>query len=96
MHKRIFFICRFFIDYHLFACVRKNPKIDWNRPVLSTYGKGNHAVRSGNWRYIQYRDGTSELYDHQKDPHEWYNLFDKEDYQEVVKRLKKVIPVKEK
>ena len=45
-----------------------NPSIEWNRPVLSTYGKGNHAVRSGKWRYIQYKDGSSELYDHQNDP----------------------------
>jgi arylsulfatase A-like enzyme len=73
-----------------------NPSMEWNRPVLSTYGKGNHAVRSGKWRYIQYRDGSSELYDHQNDPNEWYNLSDKEDSQEIVKRLKKVIPVKEK
>ena len=42
-----------------------NPSMKWNRPVLSTYGKGNHAVRSGKWRYIQYRDGSSELYNHQ-------------------------------
>ena len=74
----------------------KNPKIDWNRPVLSTYGKGNHAVRSGNWRYIQYRDGTSELYDHQKDPHEWYNLSNKDGFEEIVKFLKKTIPSSEK
>ena len=73
-----------------------NPSKKWNRPVLSTYGKGNHAVRSGKWRYIQYKDGSSELYNHQNDPNEWYNLSDKEDSQEIVKRLKKVIPVKEK
>ena len=73
-----------------------NPSMKWNRPVLSTYGKGNHAVRSGKWRYIQYRDGSSELYDHQNDPNEWYNLSNKEESQEVIKRLKKVIPVKER
>jgi arylsulfatase A-like enzyme len=73
-----------------------NPTMKWNRPVLSTYGKGNHAVRSGKWRYIQYRDGSSELYDHQNDPNEWYNLSNKEESQEVIKRLKKVIPVKER
>ena len=73
-----------------------NPSMKWNRPVLSTYGKGNHAVRSGKWRYIQYRDGSGELYDHQNDPNEWYNLLDKEESQEVINRLKKIIPVKEK
>jgi len=37
-------------------------------------GKGNHAVRSDRWRYIRYRTGEEELYDHQNDPNEWNNL----------------------
>src|SRR5690606_26534277 len=43
-------------------------------PALMTYKKGNHAVRTERWRYIQYADGTEELYDHTKDHHEWSNL----------------------
>ena len=74
----------------------KNPTMDWDRPVLTTYGKGNHAVRSGMWRYIQYQDGGSELYDHQKDPHEWFNLSDKEGYKDVVAELKTHLPKQEK
>ena len=73
-----------------------NPSMEWNRPVLSTYGKGNHAVRSGKWRYIEYRDGSSELYDHQNDPNEWYNLSGKESFEKVVQNLKKIIPSTEK
>ncbi len=42
-------------------------------PALMTYQRGNHAVRSARWRYIRYRDGTEELYDHRADPHEWDN-----------------------
>ena len=74
----------------------KNPNMDWSRPVLTTYGKGNHAVRSGKWRYIQYQDRGSELYNHQNDPHEWYNLSDKEDYKEVVAKFKTHLPKQEK
>jgi len=74
----------------------KNPTMDWDRPVLTTYGKGNHAVRVGEWRYIQYQDGGSELYDHQKDPHEWHNLSEIEEYQEVVAKLKAHLPIREK
>jgi arylsulfatase A-like enzyme len=51
-----------------------NPKAKWDRPALTTYGKGNHAVRSDGWRYIRYSDGTEELYDRAKDPLEWKNL----------------------
>jgi hypothetical protein len=31
-------------------------------------------VRSERWRYIRYADGGEELYDHERDPHEWTNL----------------------
>lgn len=44
------------------------------RPVMMTYGKGNHAVRDERYRYIRYRNGAEELYDHQNDPYEWKNL----------------------
>jgi arylsulfatase A-like enzyme len=47
---------------------------DWKQPALMTYGRGNHAVRSQRWRYIRYADGSEELYDHDRDPHEWTNL----------------------
>ena len=50
------------------------PAGDRGRPVLITQGAGNHAVRSRDFRYIRYRDGTEELYDHRVDPHEWRNL----------------------
>ena len=48
------------------------------------------------WRYIQYQDGGSELYDHQKDPHEWFNISDKEGYKDVVAELKTHLPKQEK
>ncbi|MCB1121266.1 MAG: sulfatase, partial [Verrucomicrobiae bacterium] len=44
------------------------------RPVLITHGPGNHAIRSDRYRYIRYRNGDEELYDHQNDPWEWNNL----------------------
>jgi arylsulfatase A-like enzyme len=46
----------------------------WDRPILTTHGRENHAVRSERWRYIRYADGSEELYDHEKDPMEWTNL----------------------
>lgn len=52
----------------------RDPELDWERPALTTYGFGNHAVRSQRYRYIRYADGTEELYDHADDPNEWSNL----------------------
>ncbi|MAD25544.1 MAG: iduronate-2-sulfatase [Verrucomicrobiales bacterium] len=44
------------------------------RVVITTQGRGNHAVRSSRYRYIRYADGSEELYDHKTDSHEWNNL----------------------
>jgi arylsulfatase A-like enzyme len=51
-----------------------NPSAKWDRPAVTTYFRNNHSVRSEQWRYIRYEDGTEELYDHQQDPLEWKNL----------------------
>jgi len=56
------------------APLLKNPAAKWNRPALTTHGRGNHAIRNERWRYIRYRDGAEELYDHDQDPMEWTNL----------------------
>jgi len=61
-------------------------------PALMTYMRGNHAIRTERWRYIQYADGTEELYDHEKDPHEWFNVADKRGNKVVIEELKKFVP----
>jgi arylsulfatase A-like enzyme len=45
-----------------------------SRPVTTTWGSGNHSLRTPSWRFTRYNDGTEELYDHRIDPHEWTNL----------------------
>ena len=52
----------------------KDPAAAWDRPAMTTWGRGNHALRSERYRYIRYADGGEELYDHQNDPNEWKNL----------------------
>lgn len=52
----------------------ENPNAPWDRPAVIEYGSGNAAVRSHHFRYIRYRDGGEELYDHRSDPNEWNNL----------------------
>ncbi len=46
----------------------------WQHPAITSFGPGNHAIRSERYRYIHYNDGSEELYDHDVDPHEWNNL----------------------
>ncbi len=38
------------------------------RPAITSHNQGNHGVRSEDWRYIRYADGSEELYDMRKDP----------------------------
>jgi choline-sulfatase len=46
----------------------------WEWPAITTAGPNNHGVRTEDWRFIHYADGSEELYDLHKDPHEWNNL----------------------
>ena len=69
-----------------------DPESEWDRPVLTTYGRENHTVRSERWRYIRYHDGTEELYDHQSDPNEWENLADVPDHAAVKAELSRWLP----
>jgi len=70
----------------------ENPEMPWDKPVLSTWYYKNHAIRSNNWRYIHYRDGGEELYDHRNDPGEHHNLAGDPAYADVVARLQKFLP----
>jgi arylsulfatase A-like enzyme len=45
-----------------------------DRPAITTHNHDNHGVRSEDWRYIRYADGSEELYDMRRDPNEWHNL----------------------
>jgi arylsulfatase A-like enzyme len=65
---------------------------DRGRPVLSTYGQGNHSLRDTRFRYTRYRDGSEELYDHYYDPHEWTNLAGDSRFEDVKARLAAHLP----
>jgi N-sulfoglucosamine sulfohydrolase-like protein len=69
-----------------------DPAAKWDRPALMTHGYRNHAVRTGQWRYIRYEDGSEELYDARKDPYEWTNLANERKYDHVKAELAKVFP----
>ncbi len=70
----------------------ENPKAEWEPPALTTHGRNNHSLRSERWRYIRYRDGSEELYDHARDEMEWTNLAGDPAYDAIKKRLARYLP----
>jgi choline-sulfatase len=62
------------------------------RPAITSHNQGNHGIRSERWRYIQYADGSAELYDHQNDPNEWTNLVARAEHAAVIAAHKKWLP----
>jgi arylsulfatase A-like enzyme len=72
------------------------PQAAWDRPALTTYGRGNHAVRSEGWRYIRYAGGGEELYDEVADPYEWTNLAGQRKHAGVKTELSQAFPTENK
>ena len=70
----------------------KDPEGQWDHAAITTLEQNNHAVRSEDWRYIRYADGSEELYDHRKDPDEWRNLADDPALASVIEAHRKWIP----
>ena len=70
----------------------KDPKADWNDATVTTFGYKNYGVRSEQHRYIVYKDGSEELYDHSKDKWEWKNLAGNPEYAAIKKKMRKSLP----
>lgn len=68
-----------------------DPKAE-RAPAVSFYGEANTSIRSRDWRYIRYEDGSEELYHHQEDPNEWTNEADNPEHASIKKELSKFIP----
>ena len=69
------------------APLLRDPKAEWRKPAVIEFKRGNAAVRSERYRYIRYRDGGEELYDHRTDPHEWFNLAASKAHQAIKREL---------
>jgi arylsulfatase A-like enzyme len=70
----------------------QNPAAEWTRPALTTMYKGNHSLRTAEWRYIRYADGSEEMYNERNDPREWTNLAGKPEVSDIQAKLAKYLP----
>ena len=62
--------------------------------MMGNYGnyakdRQNYSIRGLHFRYIRYSNGKEELYDHRKDPYEWYNLALESEYKKQLKKFRK-------
>jgi len=65
-------------------------KREW--PAITTHNHDNHGIRSRDWRYIHYADGSEELYDMRKDPNEWTNLAADPQYADILTEHRRWMP----
>ena len=77
---------------HSLVPLLRDPAAQWDHPSVTTYLPGNHAIRTKRWRYIRYATGEEELYDHQNDPNEWYNLAYENDFAAIKRDLAVHLP----
>ena len=70
----------------------KHAQAPRTRPAITTHNHDNHGVRSEQWRYIRYADGTEELYDMVEDPNEFTNEASDSRYAAEKRALRKQLP----
>lgn len=64
----------------------------WGNAAITQYGLGNNSIYYGDYHYIQYSDGESELYNVKSDPNEWDNITADPQYKSVKAKMKKFLP----
>jgi hypothetical protein len=54
--------------------------------------QSNMSVRNDGYRFIRYKDGTTEFYDEAQDPHEWTNQTKNPEYAEIQRKMAAMLP----
>ena len=84
----------FFSGRSLLPLLRGGQAEDWRTEAVSTYNGQQFGlytqrmIRNNDWKYIWNTTDIDELYDLRKDPHELYNVIDREENQAVVAELR--------
>ncbi|MEM6916257.1 MAG: sulfatase [Verrucomicrobiota bacterium] len=84
-----------YVDGVSLAPQLENPDAEISYPCITTWGRGNYTLRTRDWRYTRYFDGSEELYDHRSDPNEWTNLAGQEAHAEKQAELAAQLPDRE-
>ena len=74
------------IDQAHFKCLLQEILKDLDSSYIE---KQNYTIRTRKYRYILYKDGSEEFYNHDNDPKEWNNLSSDKNYQKLKKKMRK-------
>lgn len=80
------------LEGHSLTPLLRDPSSSWPHLAMINYGWKNTALRDARYRYIEYEDGSAELYDHQTDPNEWHNRATDPEDAPVIARFKSHLP----
>ena len=80
------------LEGHSLVPQLKSAKAPRPWPAITSHNQGNHAIRTEQWRYIRYADGSEELYNMKRDPNEWINLAGQRKYASVKMELSQWLP----
>lgn len=89
------------LDGLSFRPLLKHPSQDWKIAAYTQVQRGDakgYSVRTKRWRYSEWDYGKAgtELYDHNNDPDEYYNLIDRPGLENVIRQHKKLLYAKNK
>lgn len=80
------------LEGHSLAPQLKHANAARQWPAITSHNPGNDSIRTTQWRYIRYADGSQEIYDEQKDPNEWNNVVSNPENAPVIRELAKWLP----
>ena len=80
------------LEGHSLVPQLKDSSIAREWPAITTHNHDNHGIRSRDWRYIRYADGSEELYNMVQDPHEWTNLASRPEHSQIIAEHRQWIP----
>ncbi len=80
------------VDGKSLVPILRNAQVEWKSTGISYLYDQYASIRTERFRYIRYKDGQHELYDHSKDLHEWNNQVNNPEYASVVRMLNSQLP----
>ncbi len=77
---------------HSLVPLIRDPRLEWEHPVYTSYGYKNISIYREKYHYIHYSNGEAELYDLEQDPNEWENLANHPEFKEVIEEFDAQLP----